>query len=125
MSQLDSYTVDALYGCWLWTGKVDKFDGRPLVWRGARPSAAHRVMYEQHEGPIADGLELDHTCNDLRCVRPAHMEAVTRSVNEMRKRFAVRCRITTCKRGHDMATNAIITPSRGRVCRTCSKGSQP
>jgi hypothetical protein len=125
VSQLDSYDVDATYGCWLWTGKTDRIDGRPLVWRGARPSAAHRVMYETHVGPIAEGLELDHECNDLRCVRPAHMSPVTRVENERRKRFAYRCRIKVCKNGHDMSINAMITPKRGRACRACSRGGMP
>lgn len=125
MSQLESYTVDPVFGCWIWTGKLDRNDGRPLVWRGRRPSAAHRAMYEHHIGPIPDGLELDHTCQNTLCVRPAHMEPVTRPVNEQRKSTRVRMRIKACKNGHDMKLNAMVTPSGGRCCRTCSRSEAP
>lgn len=45
---------------------------------------AHRYAYEQLVGRITDGLVLDHTCNNKRCVNPAHLEPVTRSVNTKR-----------------------------------------
>ena len=62
----------------------------------AAPSSAHRVAYELTYGAVPDGLGLDHTCHDphtcwLRdkcphrsCCNPAHLEAVTQSVNVKR-----------------------------------------
>lgn len=45
---------------------------------------AHRFAYELLVGPIPDGLDLDHLCRNRRCVRPSHLEPVTRSVNVRR-----------------------------------------
>lgn len=49
------------YGCYLWTGALGS-NGRPIVWRGARPSSAYRVAYEQAGLAIAEGLVLDREC---------------------------------------------------------------
>ena len=113
--------VDPVFGCWLWQGRTDKRDGRPLVWRGARPSAAHRVVYEAEAGPIPAGLELDHACRRPQCVNPAHLEPVTRNENELRKLWRYRARLARCKAGHDLRVAAMLTPEGGRVCRLCSK----
>jgi hypothetical protein len=46
----------------------------------------HRKHYEQFKGPIPDGLEIDHTCRNTRCVNPEHLEAVTHAEN-LRRRY--------------------------------------
>lgn len=77
-------------GCWLWTGSVNRngygsfniLDGRG---RSERTTArAHRFIYELLVEPIPEGLELDHLCNNRRCVYPVHLEPVTRSENVRR-----------------------------------------
>jgi hypothetical protein len=73
--------VDPVFGCWLWIGRKDKRDGRPLVWEGRTPRGAHRVVYEAEVGPVPVGLVLDHWCRRPTCVAPHHIEPVTSSVN--------------------------------------------
>lgn len=71
-------------GCWLWTG--------PMFWNGYGhisaathgTTLAHRASYEAHVGPVPEGLELDHLCRVRHCIRPDHLEPVTRSVNIQR-----------------------------------------
>ncbi len=125
MSQLDAWTLDELTGCWRWTGRLDSRDGGALLWRGNKPYAAYRAMYEKHEGAIPNGMELDHECRDRSCVRPAHLRPVTRNENQLRKSWSYRCRITMCKRGHSMAWAIVMPETMGRVCRECSKGEKP
>jgi hypothetical protein len=125
MTSQFSWAVDPIFGCFLWTGRTDKRDGRAIVWRGKTPSSAQRAVYEQEIGPIPEGMELDHTCRDLRCVRPAHAEPVTRVENERRKSWRHRARIAKCKNGHDLKVNAMVTPNGGRVCRACSRSERP
>jgi hypothetical protein len=117
--------VDPVFGCWIWIGRLDARDGRPLVWQGRRPMGAHRVVYEAEVGPVATGLELDHLCRRPTCVRPAHLEAVTRQENEFRKSWRYRVRRLSCGYGHPMALYAMITPEGGRLCRACAKGVPP
>lgn len=125
MSSQYKWAVDPVFGCFIWQGRTDKRDGRALVWRGNKPAQAQRAVYEDYVGPIPEGMELDHTCRNVRCVRPAHAEAVTRSEQEKRKNWRYRVRIVKCKNGHDLKVNAMVTPSGGRVCRTCSRSEEP
>ena len=63
-------------GCWLWTSTLDK-DGYPLASRSRklkpRTVRAHRAVYEIINGPIAEGLTLDHSCRTRPCVNPDHL----------------------------------------------------
>jgi hypothetical protein len=47
---------------------------------------AHRWYYEQAHGPIPEGLQLDHLCQNRDCVNPDHMEPVTPLENTRRSR---------------------------------------
>lgn len=46
---------------------------------------AHIVFWELVNGrKVRDGYTLDHRCLNKRCIRPDHMEEVTRAVNTAR-----------------------------------------
>ena len=72
-------------GCWLWTGsrnnngygrfRLSRFGKRQ------RTVLAHRFAYEQVNGPIPDGLVVDHTCHNRHCVNPNHLRLVTNQDN--------------------------------------------
>lgn len=66
--------------CWEWTG-VTTGDGYGRFHLDDRMVVAHRAAYELLVGPVPPDLDLDHLCRNRRCVRPSHMEPVTRSVN--------------------------------------------
>lgn len=68
--------------CWLWTG--------PLTPSGYAANVAHRGIYQRLIGPVPDGLELDHLCRVRHCVRPDHLEPVTRAENVRRAHAAAR-----------------------------------
>jgi hypothetical protein len=106
------------YGCDLATGRLDR-DG--YAYHGK--SRGHIVAYVAKHGPVPEGLEIDHACRRRHCRSWWHLEAVTPSENGRRKSWAYRVRMKTCPRGHDMALNAVVTPERGRVCRTCNRAA--
>lgn len=80
---LAKFDIDSS-GCWLWSGKVDRY-GYGKVWvSGAREAIAHRVVYETVVGPIPDGLVIDHLCRTPACVNPDHLDPVPQRENLMR-----------------------------------------
>lgn len=103
--------VDQTDACWLWTGYRDRNGYGRL-----HKAFAHRVAYELVTGPIPQGLQIDHLCRNPSCVRPEHLEAVTRQVNVQRA-YAIR---THCPYGHlyDEA-NTYRNAEGHRKCRKC------
>jgi hypothetical protein len=110
-------------GCWEWSGSVSPYGYGILVIR-RRPTRAHRVAYELKYGRIPQGLVIDHLCRNTKCVNPAHLEAVTNTVNVLRgigpsARNAV---ATQCVHGHDLADdNVVIVPGGKRQCIECGR----
>lgn len=106
-------------GCWIWTGsKTDEGYGRFNV--GGRNSTvgAHRWAWRQVHGEIPDGLELDHLCRTPSCVRPDHLEPVTRQENCQRSAVIK----THCPQGHPYTDeNTVRRPEGWRHCRICRR----
>lgn len=111
--------VENIGNCWVWTGAMDKFGYGCFNYRG-RTSRAHRVAYELANGPIPDGLELDHLCRNRYCVNPAHLEPVTFAENQRRRAMAV----TECPKGHPYDEANTYNGPRGRNCRACNAEAQ-
>lgn len=79
---LSKYRVNEATGCWEWTGqrKKDRFD-YGLLWIGQGVKRAHRVSYEVHKGPIPEGLDILHSCDNPPCINPDHLSVGTRGEN--------------------------------------------
>ncbi len=70
--------------CWLWNGdKKSKavYGQIGMGGKGAPLKLVHRLSYEMHKGPIADGLMVMHACDTPRCVNPDHLSLGTNSDN--------------------------------------------
>lgn len=96
----------------------------------------HRLAWELANGPIPEGLQIDHLCRNRACVNVAHMEVVTPSENTQRgdgpllsslrlqdmrskEREAYQ---THCKHGHALIADNVYTDRRGfRNCRECQR----
>jgi len=67
--------------CWEWTA-ARHTNGYGAFWSAGRMRPAHRHSYELVEGPIPEGLELDHICHNRGCVNPDHLRPVTTKQNQ-------------------------------------------
>lgn len=114
--------VSKTEGCWLWTGGLDSDGYGKLKFEG-RWVRAYRLAYELEIGPIPNGLTLDHLCRVRACVRPSHLEPVTRGTNTHRSPIAhaaINARKTNCPKGHPLdASNTYGWRDGSRACRTC------
>jgi hypothetical protein len=107
---------DPVFGCELWTGRLD---AEGYAYHGR--SRAHIVAWERANGPVPEGKELDHLCRRRHCVALHHLEMVTRRENELRKSWRYRAKRVRCPDGHELAVHDIVTPEGGRVCRACNR----
>lgn len=109
----------ALTACDLWTGKVSS-EGYGLLPGGK--VYAHRDAWERANGPIPDGMTLDHLCRTGLCRNVEHLEVVTRGENVLRGNgFSGRnARKTECVRGHPYTDEStMVRPNGSRTCRIC------
>lgn len=111
---MDNYEIDPVFGCHIWLETLTK-DGY-AVYEG---KAAHRRAWSEANGPVPSQRFLDHVCRRRACINPDHLEPVTQSVNELRKRWAYRVKISKCQFGHLRKKHGITTPEGGFVCRAC------
>ena len=70
-------------GCVIWIGALNH-DGYGRVKIRSVFHRAHIVAWELANGPVPDGLVLDHRCRIRCCVNPDHLEAITQSENARR-----------------------------------------
>ena len=113
-------TQEDLFGCLHWQG-LKTPGGYGRYGRGY----AHRRVYEDRFGPIAQGMQIDHLCDTRDCVNIDHLRVSTPRENTLRSLYTVagkNARKTHCLRGHpfDEANTYRRPDDGGRVCRTCA-----
>ena len=106
--------------CWLWTGSLSG-KGYAYMSVNNRSKQAYKIGYELTKGPVPAGLELDHLCRTKNCVRPDHLESVTRVENQRRSPLTLagmNIRKTHCPNGHPYDG---INKAGSRTCSACCR----
>lgn len=83
--------------CWVWIGKLSDQGYGILTDYETKQYRAHLLAWTWENGPVPDGLELDHLCRNRACVRVSHLEAVTHKTNMER---GANAQATHCANGH-------------------------
>lgn len=112
--------------CWPWTLSVQAVSGYGQVgWADEgrnHGTTAHRVAWTSVNGPIPDGLTVDHRidrCPGGNCCNLGHLRLLTNEANGADNGNARKAR---CKRGHKFdAENTHIDPCGHRRCRQCKR----
>jgi hypothetical protein len=82
-----------------WTGQTNY--GYGILWVDGSGRRVHRLAWEWANGPVPEGLVIDHLCMNRACVNIEHLEAVTQEVNTQRRsRAAIEGRGGGCPNGH-------------------------
>lgn len=109
--------------CWTWTATRQSC-GYGHFWHNGRMEGAHRFAWKEANGPIPEGMTIDHLCKVRHCVNPAHMDVVTLKENLRRSdgACAINGRKTHCSRGHPFDDVNTGQWRNERYCKACRRG---
>lgn len=105
-------------GCWEWAGTHLK--GYAIGHWGTETIRVYRRLWEIENGPVPEGLEIDHLCKNRGCCNPDHLEAVTHQEN-VRRAWADQ---THCRNGHLRSEAGQYVSGGVATCRECVLISQ-
>lgn len=75
--------IPDLDSCWPWLGSCSKAGYGTVQARAVSPQPlyAHRIMWELAYGPIPEGMDVLHKCDNPPCCRPKHFFLGTQQDN--------------------------------------------
>lgn len=117
-------------GCLEWQGFRHPLKGYGQIgMKDSKNEPTHRVVYRGVRGPIPEGWDVCHTCDNPPCCNPLHLFAAPRVANLIDMRNKGRNRQTQkthCPQGHSYAEHGVPHATRPtwRLCSICDKERQ-
>jgi hypothetical protein len=128
---LERYEVDE-NGCWISGFSVGSHGYAQIGWWADGRShmiTHHRATWTATNGPVPDGMTLDHICCVKRCVQPEHLRVLSMEANGRRGNRGVEAAIEgECLNGHGPMTRKERTMRGRRItvphCLQCDRDAQ-
>jgi len=119
--------VDKSGDCWMWiASKLPAGYGVFVVKKGDSPRHAHRLAYELSVGPIPDGMQVLHRCDNPSCVRPGHLFVGTQKDNMQDMHGKGRWKYTPRNQSGEHNPNAILSDAQVKaLLRDLARGEEP
>lgn len=116
----NNYVVTST-GCHHWV-RSTTHDGYAHAQIDGRLRYIHRVIWERANGPLAEGMTVDHTCFNASCINLAHLRELDFMTNSRLQRSAFKA---SCVNGHPFdAANTYRRPGDNRrQCKTCKRAA--
>ena len=119
--------VDVRYfnDCWEWRAGATG-SGYGSFWVSGKRIGAHIVAHLIAHGPVPEGLQVMHSCDNKLCCNPRHLSSGTPKQNYDDMRAKGRAyyggvpKKEVCKRGHPRTPENL----RGRTCKVCDRETQ-
>ena len=118
--RVESNYVVTESGCWEWTGRRNA-GGRGVLGVRGRPVYAYRVAYEMWVGPIPEGMQINHHCDNPGCINPNHLYPGTQLENVRDMHARGRASAPPVRYGTDN-NKAVLNPDRVRAMREMAAG---
>lgn len=123
---MEDRTVLTPNGCIEYTGfRLPRGYGMIGVDQGGRSELTHRVAWALANGPIPDGVQVCHSCDNPPCCNVEHLFLGTAHENMQdmaRKGRSWQSRKTHCPHGHEYTLDNTMTMSNGgRACVACHR----
>lgn len=109
--------------CWLWRLSHNSAGYGQTFLFADIGMGVHRVAWRLSGYVLRPGMELDHLCRNPGCLRPTHLEQVTKLENMLRGNgwSGRNFRKTHCSNGHRFTAETTVVNGRGhRRCRRCA-----
>jgi hypothetical protein len=119
----DNYDIRGEDECWPWKLSTGSHGYGQIGWQTdtgiEAGTTAHRVMWIAVNGPIPEGLTVDHRCRNRPCGNPRHLRLRTNVDNARDNGQGDK---THCPAGHAYSyDNTYQGPTGGRRCRQCAR----
>ncbi|MBM4487419.1 hypothetical protein GS445_06495 [Rhodococcus hoagii] len=122
---LDNVDIDA-NGCHISRYSTSTHGYAQIGWHdadGRRGTTAHRAAWVAVHGQISEGMTVDHTCKQRRCVNPEHLRLLTNFENA-RRTGGRDWPLGQCVNGHSNIHLQRVDGGRRTKCGICTAAAQ-